>query len=66
MESDTSLLQAGFSVDAPGLEDGEHVEEIGFVVRRLETQVMLCARCLPNVLRTGSETKFFRSVRSNC
>jgi hypothetical protein len=34
MESVTSLLQAGFSVDAPGLEDGEHVEEIGFVVRR--------------------------------
>ena len=34
MESVTSLLQAGFSVDAPGLEEGEHVEEIGFVVRR--------------------------------
>lgn len=34
MESVTSLLQAGFSVDAPGLEDGEHVEQIGFVVRR--------------------------------
>ena len=34
MESVTNLLQAGFSVDAPGLEDGEHVEEIGFVVRR--------------------------------
>jgi len=34
MESVTSLLQAGFSVDAPGLEKGEHVEEIGFVVRR--------------------------------
>lgn len=34
MESVTSLLQAGFSVDAPGLEDGEHAEEIGFVVRR--------------------------------
>ena len=34
MASVTSLLQAGFSVDAPGLEDGEHVEEIGFAVRR--------------------------------
>ena len=34
MASVTSLLQAGFSVDAPGLEDGEHIEEIGFVVRR--------------------------------
>jgi hypothetical protein len=34
MESVTSLLLAGFSVDAPGLEEGEHVEEIGFVVRR--------------------------------
>jgi hypothetical protein len=30
----TSLLQSGFSVDAPGLEEGDHVEEIGFVVRR--------------------------------
>jgi hypothetical protein len=34
MASVTSLLQAGFSVDMPGLEDGEHVEEIGFAVRR--------------------------------
>jgi hypothetical protein len=34
MESVTNLLQAGFSVEAPGLEEGEHVEEIGFVVRR--------------------------------
>ena len=34
MASVTSLLQAGFSVDAPGLEDGEHEEEMGFVVRR--------------------------------
>jgi hypothetical protein len=34
MESVASLLQAGFSVDVPGLEDGEHIEEIGFVVRR--------------------------------
>jgi len=30
----SSLLQAGFSVEPPGLEEGEHVEEIGFVVRR--------------------------------
>ena len=34
MASVNSLLQAGFSVDVPGLEDGEHVEEIGFMVRR--------------------------------
>jgi hypothetical protein len=34
MESVTSLLLAGFSVDVPGLEEGEHIEEIGFVVRR--------------------------------
>jgi hypothetical protein len=34
MASVTSLLQAGFTVDVPGLEEGEHVEEIGFVVRR--------------------------------
>ena len=34
MASVTSLLEAGFTVDAPGLEDGEHIEEIGFVVRR--------------------------------
>jgi len=34
MASVTSLLQAGFSVDVPGLEDGEHEEEMGFVVRR--------------------------------
>jgi len=34
MASITSLLQAGFSVDIPGLEDGEHEEEMGFVVRR--------------------------------
>ena len=34
MASVTSLLQAGFSVEMPGLEDGEHEEEIGFVVRR--------------------------------
>ncbi|MGD0610284.1 MAG: hypothetical protein ABSB41_02125 [Anaerolineales bacterium] len=34
MASVTSLLQAGFSVDAPGLEEGKHTEEIGFVVRR--------------------------------
>ena len=34
MASVTSLLQAGFSVETPGLEDGEHEEEIGFVVRR--------------------------------
>ena len=31
------LLGAGFSVNAPGLEDGEFVEEIGFVVRRAKT-----------------------------
>ncbi len=34
MASVTSLLQAGFSVEIPSLEDGEHEEEIGFVVRR--------------------------------
>lgn len=34
LASVTSLLQAGFSVEMPGLEDGEHEEEIGFVVRR--------------------------------
>jgi hypothetical protein len=34
MASVTSLLQASFSVDVPGLEDGEHEEEMGFVVRR--------------------------------
>ncbi len=34
MASITSLLEVGFSVDAPGLEDGEQIEEIGFVVRR--------------------------------
>ncbi|PWB56021.1 MAG: hypothetical protein C3F13_02870 [Anaerolineales bacterium] len=34
MASVTSLLQAGFSVEMPCLEDGEHEEEIGFVVRR--------------------------------
>jgi len=34
MASVTSLLQAGFSVEVPGLEDGEHEEEMGFVVRR--------------------------------
>lgn len=34
MASVTSLLQAGFSVDMPGLEEGEHEEEMGFVVRR--------------------------------
>ena len=34
MASITSLLQAGFSVEMPGLEEGEHEEEIGFVVRR--------------------------------
>lgn len=34
LASISCLLQAGFSVDAPGLEAGEHVEEIGHVVRR--------------------------------
>jgi len=34
MASVTSLLQSGFSVEMPGLEDGEHEEEMGFVVRR--------------------------------
>lgn len=34
MTSVTSLLQAGFSVEMPSLEDGEHEEEMGFVVRR--------------------------------
>jgi hypothetical protein len=34
MESVSNLLKAGFSVDVPGLEEGEHAEEIGFVVRR--------------------------------
>ena len=34
MASVTSLLQAGFSVEVPGLEDGEREEEIGFIVRR--------------------------------
>jgi hypothetical protein len=34
MASVTDLLQAGFSVEMPGLEDGEHEEEMGFIVRR--------------------------------
>jgi hypothetical protein len=33
----TQLLGAGFSVNAPGLDDGEFVEEIGFIVRRAKT-----------------------------
>jgi hypothetical protein len=34
MASVTGLLQAGFSVEVPGLEGGEHEEVMGFVVRR--------------------------------
>jgi hypothetical protein len=34
LASVSSLLQAGFSVEPPGLEEGEHEEEIGFVVKR--------------------------------
>ncbi|MGD0878821.1 MAG: SWIM zinc finger family protein [Anaerolineales bacterium] len=34
MASVTGLLQAGFTVDVSGLEEAEHLEEIGFVVRR--------------------------------
>jgi hypothetical protein len=34
LASVANLITAGFAVDAPGLEDGEHIEEIGFIVRR--------------------------------
>jgi len=34
MQSVSTLINSGFSVYAPGLEDGERYEEIGFVVRK--------------------------------